>query len=100
MRPVGTALCARRYEGRAALGGIEPELYMAIRSAAALAVPILFVQHVLGQACTPNWSNEFAGDGIGRADPVCAAIFDEDGPGPQPPALFVGGWFTRAGGQI
>jgi hypothetical protein len=27
------------------------------------------------------------------------AVFDEDGPGPKPAALFVGGWITSAGGQ-
>jgi hypothetical protein len=27
------------------------------------------------------------------------AVFDDDGPGPRPPALYVGGYFTTAGGQ-
>ncbi len=43
-----------------------------------------------------SWSP--LGDGVNRE--VCSlVVFDDDGPGPRPPALCVGGYFTMAGGQ-
>ncbi|MBX3377496.1 MAG: hypothetical protein KF678_10900 [Phycisphaeraceae bacterium] len=53
-----------------------------------------------GQCWQPVWSSEFATMSQGLANgPMTLAVFDADGPGPEAPALFVGGSFTSAGGQ-
>lgn len=49
------------------------------------------------QPCQLEWSKQFSADevnGIVHA----MAVFDEDGAGPGPPVLYVGGAFTMAGG--
>lgn len=70
--------------------GTGPKLYVAgdFRSAAGLAVNRI--------AC---WNgNAWSGLGDGLDNTANAlAVFDEDGPGPQRPRLFVGGYFRRAG---
>lgn len=47
------------------------------------------------QPCDPQWA------AIGGPDShvFALALFDEDGDGPNPPGLMVGGQFTQAGGQ-
>ncbi len=49
------------------------------------------------QPCDPTWSDAFAAgvDGVVHA----SILYDEDGIGPSPPALFLGGNFTTAGGE-
>jgi hypothetical protein len=51
-------------------------------------------------ACPPLWSDQFPGGGLDGADALAAVTFDDDGAGPNPPSLFVGGNFTTAGGKI
>ncbi len=57
----------------------------------------LLAPAALAQPCQPEWSDQFPASTInGIVHTLC--VFDEDGDGPQPPALFVGGAFTTAGG--
>src|SRR5215207_3931488 len=42
------------------------------------------------QPCQPEWSGEFS-DGGCRGSISALQVFDEDGPGPSPHALFAGG---------
>ncbi len=62
-------------------------------------LPMVLAASPAAAQCVPQWSAEFAGGGLGR-EARCAAVFDEDGPGPREPALFVGGGFRTAGEQI
>ncbi|MFM9996370.1 MAG: hypothetical protein ACKVU4_11290 [Phycisphaerales bacterium] len=50
--------------------------------------------------CPSSWSEGFGVPGYGMNDAVEAlAVFDDDGVGPNPPALYAGGWFASAGGS-
>jgi hypothetical protein len=49
------------------------------------------------QSCQPRWSGQFADDGL-NGIVHAFAVFDEDGASPGPPALYVGGTFSTAGG--
>jgi hypothetical protein len=52
-----------------------------------------------GQVCTPQWQWPFpAGDLDGNV--YAMAVWDADGAGPNPPALYVGGTFTYARGLL
>ncbi len=46
----------------------------------------------------PGWSDGFAHGGV-NGQVFALTVFDEDGDGPGPEALFAGGFFTQAGGQ-
>ncbi len=56
----------------------------------------------VGQAhaqCPFDWVAGFGSAANGMNDaPLSWAVYDDDGPGPHPPALYVGGWFSTAGG--
>lgn len=51
---------------------------------------------VEAQHCEPSWTT-FPGGGIDNTI-WCSVVFDEDGEGPRPPALFFGGDMFTAGG--
>jgi len=58
-----------------------------------------------GAQCPPQWDYPFGANGMavpGRPGSAYAVfthtMFDEDGPGPAPPSLIVGGFFEQAGG--
>ncbi len=50
------------------------------------------------QLCEPQWSALPGGDLNGPVEAM--TVWDDDGPGPNEPALFVGGRFTMAGGLV
>jgi trimeric autotransporter adhesin len=75
--------------------GDGPALYVAGNISSAGGVPVNKIAKWNGRV----WSD--VGGGVTGADAVlinAAAVFDEDGPGPLRPALFVGGTFFSAGG--
>lgn len=49
------------------------------------------------QPCGLHWSDAFAANGPDYAEVSALIMFDDDGPGPSAPALYVGGLFHRAG---
>ena len=63
-------------------------------------MPILLplLAAAIAQPCEPQWGGPFPSTGASK--PVATqAVFDEDGPGPKKPALFVGGMFSHLGDQ-
>ncbi len=47
-----------------------------------------------------NWHGFGTGLTGGNGGVGDIEVYDDDGPGPNPPALYVGGWFTWAGGMF
>lgn len=61
-------------------------------------LPLLVTVPALAQPCTPSWSGRFRPQDIDSLNAVTSAVvFDDDGPGPHPPALYIIGP-TSAGG--
>ncbi len=50
--------------------------------------------------CDTPWSTAFGPTTLNGKDIFAFALFDDDGPGPEPEALYVGGSFTIAGGTV
>ncbi len=68
---------------------------------ASVATAAVVTAFALGSAhaqCPFRWADGFAGNGVNDAA-TCMIVFDDDGPGPHPPMLYVGGWFNSAGGM-
>src|SRR5262245_40325036 len=64
----------------------------------AIVLAVSMLPSTFAQPCAESWWSGFSGgdfDGWVNA----LAEFDPDGPGPNPPYLFAGGQFGRAGGQ-
>lgn len=68
------------------------------RSAIALLSSVALTHVSLAQSCLPSWSAEFTSMDL-TGSTRATVVWDDDGAGPNPPALFVGGFFDQGGGR-
>lgn len=68
-----------------------------VTSFVALAAVCFGCADARAQPCAIEWSDEFS-YGVFNGEVRALVEFDDDGPGPNPPALFIGGHFSAAGG--
>ncbi len=61
-------------------------------------VPVLLASAASAQVCPPEWSAAFGTSDIQGSSARAAVVWDDDGPGPHAPALYVAGFFDSVGG--
>src|SRR5262249_27970591 len=74
------------------IAGIRPGMLAAIAAGASL-----LPAGQAGAQCPAHWSSQFAQEGLTQSVRALV-VFDDDGPGPHPPTLIVGGDFKSANG--
>jgi len=71
------------------------------RRALAIGIAAPTLASLLGaQSCPDGWSDRFGNLDLTGVEARTSLVWDEDGAGPQLPALFVGGTYDRAGGIL